>query len=230
MNLKLFSALLVLPMLCLAQGRGKYNSNYTIRGNLGIPKPLSSQMFSRSFTSIYEVNVSFNARLFENFYAGLGYQNTQLQNNKKVFVLYTPPNNPDGQLSYDTRLLANAVFLKLGYDQFITDKRYVSYSLNSGLMFARYLNVVQDSAVENQPFVPTNFSCPFLQPEISINFIVEPRLSFCLMMSYTTLLYHYDPKAPRFAHFGEIKSASNNYVMSWLNFGFGFNVLLGKKR
>jgi hypothetical protein len=48
-------------------------------------------------------------------------------------------------------------------------------------------------------------------------------------MSYTTLLYYYDPKAPRFAHFGEIKNASNNYVMSWLNFGFGFNVLLGKK-
>ena len=96
-------------------------------------------------------------------------------------------------------------------------------------MFAQYRNVVQDSAVENLPFVPTNFSCPFIQPEVSINFIVEPRLSFSVMMSYTTLLYYYDPKAPRFAHFGEINSAGNNYVMSWLNFGFGFNVLLGKK-
>src|SRR3954469_13327924 len=91
MRVYIFSMVFLIPAMFFSQGRGQYNSKFTIRGNLGIPKPLSSQMYTKSFTGVYETNVSFNARLFDNFYAGLGYQNSQFQNNKKVFVYYSPP-------------------------------------------------------------------------------------------------------------------------------------------
>ena len=148
-------------------------------------------------------------------------------------MYYTPPvvNPYEGiDLSYDTRLVGHGLFVKLGIDKFFKDKSYMSYSINSGFMLANYNNVIRDSSIENQPFVPTSFSAPIIQPEVSVNFIVEPRLAFSVLLSYTTLFYHYDPKAPRFANFSQVSSASNNYVMSWFNIGFGFTILLGSKK
>jgi hypothetical protein len=221
--------LLFLFVSCAVSGqdRGQHNARVTIRGNIGIPKPLSSQMYRTSFTGVYEGNLALNLRLFGDFFAGLGYQNSHFQNNKKVFIYYTDPKS-GYTLSYNTRHMGHGVFLKLGTDQFFSDKGYVSYSLNSGMMLSQFMNVAQDSAVENMPFVAQQFSAPFVQPEIAVNFISEKRLSFSFMLSYTTLLYQFDPKAPRFAHFAQVAKASNRYVMSWFNVGFGFNILLGK--
>jgi hypothetical protein len=96
-------------------------------------------------------------------------------------------------------------------------------------MLNNYFNVNADTSNANKPFVLKDFSAPFVQPEVSLNFIVEKHLSFSLMLSYTTLFYKFDPKAPRFAQFQEIKSSSNNYFMGWMNIGFGFHILLDKK-
>jgi hypothetical protein len=68
-----------------------------------------------------------------------------------------------------------------------------------------------------------------LQPEIAVNFLTDRRLSFSIILSYTTLFYFYDPKAPRFNQFEEINDLSNKAVMGWINIGFGFNILINKK-
>jgi hypothetical protein len=226
--------LLILLMLDeqLAAQREPRNARTTIRGNIGIPKPITSGMYRRSFTGVYEMNLSVNMRLFGNIFAGLGYQNSNFQNNKKVFVLYTPPPGSkfEGhEVSYKTRINGHAGFIKIGADKFFSDKGYMSYSLNTGMIQCDYINVVHDSAVENLPFIPTKFNAPFIQPEMSVNFIVEPRLSFCVMLSYTTLFYRFDPRAPRFAHIDAVSGSRNKFNMSWFNLGFGFNILLGKK-
>src|ERR1044072_4910967 len=126
----------------------KENAPLTIRGNIGIPKSLSSSMFRTSFNGVYEGNLSVNMKIFSNFFVGLGYQNSHFQNNKKVFAYYQVKNQ-SGQatgafLSYNTRMIGHAGFLKIGYDQ-LFDKGYVSYSLNTGLMLLNYTNVVPDT-------------------------------------------------------------------------------------
>jgi hypothetical protein len=227
--LSVFSVLL-LPVM--AQFERKENALVTIRGNVGIPKPISSKMFRTAFNGIFEANLSVNYRLFNNFHLGLGYQNSYFQNNKEVFVYYkVPPKQATsgGSLSYNTRLMGHCGYLRIGYDRFFSDKGYMSYALHSGLMEGLYQNVVADSSVDNKPTVRPDLFAPYLQPEMTVNFIVDRTLSFSIMVSYTTLLYKFDPKAPRFNHIEQVRNSTNRYLMSWFNIGFGFTVLINNK-
>lgn len=215
-------------LFCFSQKPGQRNALITIRGNVGIPKAVSSKMFRTSFAGIYEANLSVNFRTFGNFFIGAGYQNTQYQNNK--FLKQQTYNNGTIVVSYDTRLLCSGIFIKLGYDKYFSDKGYFSYVLNTGYMLNSYLNVNADTSARNQPFQPQKFRAPYLQGEISANFIVEDNLSFSLMLGYTTLFQRFDARAPRFNQYEEIRNASNKYFMGWLNFGVGFNVLINRKK
>lgn len=207
-----------------SQKTGQENALVTIRGNIGIPRVVGSQMFRTSFAGLYEGNLSVNLKLFGNFFVGIGYQNTQFQNNKFLKFQYF-----NASIPYNTRLLSSGGFIKLGYDRFFSDKGYASFSLNSGLMFNKYINVNADTSASNKPFGLQDFSAPYVQPEASINFIVEKHLAFSIMLSYTTMFYKYDPKGPRFAQFQEVKDSRNRYFMNWINIGFGFTILLDKK-
>jgi hypothetical protein len=212
-----------------SQEKGKRNAPITVRGNIGIPRTISSKMFRTAFNGVYEGGLSVNGRLFNNFFAGIGYQNTHLQNNRKVFVYYQVPSSQKtggATLSYNTRMTAHCGYLKLGYDKFF-EKGYVSYALNSGYAMVSYLNVVDDSSAVNLPFQDKKYSTPYVQPEIAINFMADRALGFSIMLSYTTLFYKFDPRAPRFAHIGQVKESKNNYLISWINIGFGFTVMIG---
>lgn len=222
---KILTIIIIACTVCFSfsQEGGQKNARYTIRGNVGIPRPVSSKMFRTSFAAIYEANLSVNLRLFDNFYAGVGYQNTFFRNNKFLKQQYFNTSIP-----YTTSLSGQGIFVRLGYDKFLSDVAYVSYSVNSGIMLARYADVNPDTSVANMPYGSLKFTAPYIQPEVAVNFIAEKRLSFSIMLSYTTMLYNFDPKSPRFNQFEKINKASNNYFMSWINIGFGVNVLLGK--
>ncbi|MBA2612505.1 MAG: hypothetical protein H0U95_11070 [Bacteroidetes bacterium] len=220
----LSALILCFSLFGFSQKEGQENALFTIRGNIGIPRVIGSQMFRTSFAGLYEGNLSLNVRLFGNFFVGAGYQNTQFQNNKFLKFQYF-----NASIPYNTRLLSSGAFIKLGYDKFFSDKGYATFSLNSGIMLNNYFNVNADTSLANRPYGPTGFSAPYIQPETSLNFIVEKRLAFSIMLSYTTMFYKYDPKSPRFAHFQEVKDSRNRYFMNWINIGFGFTVLLDKK-
>jgi hypothetical protein len=219
---------LPISLFCFSQKIGQKNALITIRGNIGIPKGISSSMFRTSFAGIYEANLSLNFRVFDNFFVGAGYQNTQFQNNR--FLQQQVYNKGTISVSYDTRLLSSGIFVKLGYDKFFSEKGYFSYSLNTGLTVNRYLNVNADTSARNQPLQPQNFNVPYAQAEVSANFIVEENLSFSLMLSYNTLFQRFDARAPRFNQFEEIRNTSNKYFIGWLSFGVGFNVLIKTKK
>lgn len=222
------ASLLVLTGFLNAQEKitNKQNAPYTIRGNIGIPRTVSSQMFRTCFNGVYEGNLSFNARLFGGFFAGIGYQNTHFQNNKFLQFKYFNANVP-----YNTRIMAHTGFVKIGVDKFYSESGYMSYSLNSGFILANYMNVNADTSRLNRPYGPLSFSAPYVQPEISVNFIVDEKkqLALSIMLAYTTVFANFDPKAPRFNHFEEVSKKNNRYVMSWFNIGFGFTVLINKK-
>ena len=129
--MKRFLIILIVGLsLCgFSQKEGQENALFTIRGNIGIPRVISSQMFRTSFAGLYEGNLSLNIKLFGNFFVGIGYQNTQFQNNKFLKFQYF-----NASIPYNTRLMCHGTFVKLGYDKFFSDKGYASFNLNSGLM------------------------------------------------------------------------------------------------
>lgn len=207
------------------QNKQKKLSDFTITGSFCIPGIVSSNMYRKAFDGIYEGNISFNKAFGENFFAGLGYQNFLFQNDESLKYAYFNASVP-----YNTRLMGNGGFARFTYIRFFSNIGYMAYSIQAGYMASHYYNVNNDTSKANQPFVSTKFNAPFIQPEMSANFIVDKSISFAIQLSYTTLFSHFDPKAPRFNQFGEIASASNNYVMSWFNIGFGFNVLLNTRK
>ncbi len=217
----LFSCLICIPQ------KKKQNPPFTIRGNIGIPKVLSSERFRTAFSAVVQGNISANLRLFDNFYAGVGYEYCSFQNNKKEWSAQIVTKS--GAVYYKTNLIGHGGFLKLGYDNFFSEIGYASYSLNTGFMSLHYTGAFPDSSAANQPFVSTKFSAPYVQPEIAVHFLAEKGVSFSVFLGYTTLFYKFDPKAPRFNAIGKVTEKRNNYVMSWLNIGFGFNILINSK-
>jgi hypothetical protein len=213
--------LLSLSLLSFSQKGEQRNALFTIRGNIGIPKAVSSQMFRTCFAGLYEANLSANLRMFDNFYVGVGYQNSHFQNNK--FLKQQLFNN---LVSYNTRCVSNGAFMRLGYDKFFSDKGYFGYALNAGYAMCSYLNINQDSSLLNRPYGPERFNAMYVQPEISANFIVDKTLAFSFFFSYTTQFSKFNPRSPRFNQFEQVKKTSNNYVMSWINIGIGFTVLI----
>lgn len=221
------------PLLLFSQQRDKRSAPFSIRYNIGIQKSLTSKKFRTAFDGVFESNLSINTRLFSTFFIGIGYQYTNFQNNKAVFVFYQnkdPNGNPLGaSLPYNTRMIGNAGFIKLGYDHFF-EKGFVTLSLNSGYSIVNYKNVVNDSSAANLPFRSKTFNAPYLQPEISVSFMADRSLTFSLMLAYTTMFYRFDPSAPRFNAVEEVRNKSNKYFMTWLNIGFGATILLGKRQ
>jgi len=220
----LFIALLLATSYS-AQNKQKELADFSITGNFCIPSILSSDMYRTSFDGIYEMNLSVNKAMGGGFFGGLGYQNVLFQNDEGLKYAYF-----NASIPYNTRLMGNGVFARFSYVRFFSAIGYMSYSMHAGYMMSHYYNVNADTSEANRPYGAQKFNAPYLQPELAVNFIVDKTISFGVILSYTTLFSKFDPKAPRFNQFEEISSQSNNYVMSWLNFGFNFNVLLHRKK
>ncbi len=201
----------------------KENNPLIIRVVLGIPKTISSNQFRTSFNGLYEGHVAVMYRLFKDVYAGAGYQSVYFQNNEtlrfKIFKASVP---------YNTVLIGDCPFVSFSYQKFFRPKAYMEYTFNYGFLLGRYGFVNDDTTHYNKPFQDKKFMSHYIQPQVSANFNIEDHLGFSIFLSYSTLFYRYNPKAPRFNQFEEIRDKSNNYFMSWVTFGFGFNVLLGK--
>ena len=222
---KIFFFILCLPTFFCGQETAveKENPPFIIKINAGIPRTISSQMFRKSFTGVYEGGISLNFKLLKNFYMGVGYLRTDLRNVDSLkFKVF------NAKLPYNTHLIGSSPYVKLTFDKFYKKNIFVDYSISYGYMLVNYINVNEDTTAKNKPFVPQNFSSHFIQPEVSANFIIDDYIAFSLLLNYTTLFYKFDPKAPRFNQFELVNKKSNKYYMSWFTLALGINVLIGK--
>lgn len=229
---QILSFLVLLPLFFHSQDGPVVvdNKPIVVSAHIGIPKTITSNKFRNSFNGFYEGDVSINFKLVNNFYAGIGYKRTDLQNNKflkqKVF---------NASIPYNTHFISDCPFVKLSFDKFFKENAYINYSIQYGYMIAKFTDVNEDTTSANKPYGKTNFNSHYIEPHISANFIVDKTMSsplvFSVFLGYTTLFYKFDPKAPRFNQFEqELGDKSNNYFMSWITFGFGINVLIGKNK
>lgn len=229
---QILSFLSLLPLFFYAQEGPVHvdNKPIVVTSHVGIPKTLTSNKFRNSFNGFYQADLSVNFKLVNNFYLGVGYMRTDLQNNKflkrKVF---------NASIPYNTHMIGDCPFVRLSYDKFFKENAYINYAINYGFMIAKYTDVNEDTTAANKPYGKINFNTSYVQPEISANFIVDKTMKsplvFSVFLSYTTLFSKFDPKAPRFNQFEqELGNKSNNYYMSWLTFGFGIHILIGKNK
>lgn len=238
---KIAFILLLLPLVGIGQDEPvatgplneKLNARFVIKVDAGIPKPITSQLFRKSFNGFYDASVSFNLRTVGNFYFGIGYENIFFKCN--AIIRQQISTNTAVTVPYDTRILADAPFVVLSYDKYFKPGSYASFGLNYGYIIGRFTSVIEDTSGANLPSVPKGFSAQFIKPEASLNFTDKENqwISFKVSIAYTTVILNYDPKAPRLNQFGfedpyTRKKYSNKYYMSWITFGFGLNFLLGR--
>lgn len=205
--------------LLWAQSDPLRNSVVTVRGSANISSILGSEAFKQSFRGVYDGHISINASLFSNVYAGIGYYNALYNRSRRTEF---------ESANLKTRLQLHGAFLKLGYDHFFSDRGYFSFALNAGYGYNFYTGVSRSLADTILPANNNTFTCAFLTPEISANFVTSPHLAFGIMMSWQTLLYKYDPRIgymDGYLNYNKLRNRSN---MNWLNIGLSCHVLLGK--
>lgn len=191
-----------------------------MRAAVTIPKVMSSEAFGVSFSGIFDANISVNVKIFSNVNVGAGY-NGSLFINQLYFR----------QQGRNTCLEVHDGFVRLGYDFMSNERRFWSFSLNSGVSFNKYTNVQTkyDSLLSR----PRSFVAPYLKPELALNFLVEENFAFGIHVAYNYCLFTYDPKYPAFDNYSDPKSPigtitlnntsfRNKANIGWISFGFGF--------
>lgn len=186
---------------------------FAIRAECNVPKVIGSQAYRISFNGLYDGGIKFTSRLMDNFCIGLGYDNA-------LFNTTTQFRDAYGRNINTRQQVHNGVFSFI-YDKILSEKTFVSISLNTGASYNMYTGVVAmyDSLYKN---IPTDFTTAFIKPEISINFLVEDNFAFSINASYNMSLYTFDPKVCRldkYLNFGQYRNKSN---VGWISFGFGF--------
>ena len=149
----------------------------SIRLNGGVPNPASSQLFRKRMIGIYEANVSVTLRLGKYMYAGLGYKN----------ALFSVSNRT--KFGNHTKLQTNSAYARIGYDKYHSGKVFSSIYLNGGYMHGFY------TSVTNQDTKPhdLNVRTTFIQPNYSINFFAEERMTLGFYFGYNYMLWQFDP-------------------------------------
>ncbi len=190
---------------------------FSLRGNIGIPKVVSSKAFRNSFSAVGTADLNVNSKLFSNFFAGIGYSYTYFKSQKYF-----------RDININTNLQSQNVYLKLGYDCFFKDDAFATFSLNTGYNINKYAEIhYKNDSIKG--LYPTQFKSNFIEPMVGIYFIVDPNFAIGAHLSYNYNLSKFNSKLPAFDKLYNYDHVSNNWNMSMITFGFGFYYGLAKK-
>jgi hypothetical protein len=203
--------------LSLAQDKAPTLPRFSVRGNIGIPKVVSSSAFRNSFSGVITGDASVNCKLFSNFFVGVGYSYTYFKSQS-----YFRDKN------INTNLQAQNGFVKLGYDKFFSDNGFVTFSVNAGYNFNQYggITYAHDSLKGKYP---TSFSSSFVEPAIGLYFVVDPNFAIGGHISYNYNFSPFNSHYPGFDKWLNYDNISNKWNMSMITLGFGFYYGLVRK-
>ena len=104
---------------------------FSIRGNISIPKVVSSNALRNSFSGVMSTDMNISYKITSDFFVGLGYSYTYYKS-QKVFRDQNLNANMQSQNGY----------LKLGFDKFFSDNGFTTFSINTGYNYNQYKSVV----------------------------------------------------------------------------------------
>jgi hypothetical protein len=185
----------------------------SIRLNGGVPNSASSELFRKRMIGIYEANISVTLRIGKYMYAGLGFKNALLSVSNRT------------KFGNHTKFQMNSAYTRIGYDKYHSAKTFSSIYLNTGYMHGFYTSVInQDTKPHN-----LNVRCAFIQPNYSINFFAEERLTLGFYAGYNYMLWQFDPNQINLADtdpdVGKFKTSGN--ASYWI-IGLEMYIGLGK--
>ncbi len=191
---------------------------FSIRGNVGIPKIVSSKAFRYSFSGVGTADISINTKLFSDVFFGIGYSYTYFKTQKTF-----------RDRNINTTLQSQNMYVKFGYDYFYRDNAFATFSLNSGLNTNKYTDVIYANDSLKNKF-PKEFTSVFIEPVVGLYFIVDPNFAIGGHISYNYNLSQFNPAYSGMDHTFNYGTVSNRWPMSMITFGFGFYYGLARKK
>ena len=195
-------------------------SLFAVRFSTTLPAPISNAVLRTKFRGIYEMNLSFNIRLADNFFSGFGFKSGLLGLNS-----IPNPIASSGGLDLNTKMQLYTGYLKLGYNKFHTENIFSTFALNLGYNSSFFTGVVNVAS----PVLNKTFSSVLIEPEYSLNFAIEDNFSIGIFVSYNYMPTAFNPANIALQDVTSISGLRTGSSTGIINFGFGFYYGLGKK-
>jgi hypothetical protein len=192
-------------------------SLFALRFSTTLPAPVSNAVLRTKFRGIYEMNMSFNMRLMDNFFAGFGFKSGLLGLNAIP--------SPSTGLDLNTKMQMYTGYLKLGYNKFHTENIFSTFALNVGYNSSFFTGVVNVAS----PVLNKTFTSPLIEPEYSLNFAVEDNFSIGIFVSYNYMPTSFNPANIALQDVTSLAGLRTGSSTGIINFGFGFYYGMGKK-
>ena len=197
-------------------------SLFAIRFSATLPAPVSNAVLRSKFRGLYEVNLSFNLRLANNFFGGFGFKNGLL-------ALNSIPNPDTAHSANDfdlkTKMHLYTGYLKIGYNKYHTENIFSTFALNLGYNTSMFTNVVNIKS----PIINTMYGSMLIEPEYSLNFAVEDNFTIGIFVSYNYMPTVFNPTNIALQDVTSLTGLNQTHVTGIINFGFGFYYGLGKR-
>lgn len=191
---------------------------FSTRAAITVPHPIANGAFKKTFVGIYNINVDFNTFIYQGFYIGATYKNNLFKITPTKIADYN--RDSVGNLNPYPSMHSNAAAIKVGYDMYLGDENRIVYTISTavGQYWSKYDNFVSKTAGKKSI---TKSSTTYIEPEMSLNFLVDPNLAIGVNISYTMLNTNFDPYELCLNDW-KAYSKSNEGDTRYLNFGFSF--------
>jgi hypothetical protein len=193
-------------------------SLFAIRFSTTLPAPVSNAVFRQKFRGIYEMNLSVNLRITNNFFIGLGFKNGLLGLNSIP--------NPATSVDLTTKMQLYTGYFKVGYNKFHTENIFSTFAVNIGYNSSTFTGVINP---KNETGLIETYTSMVVEPEYSLNFAIEDNFTIGIFLSYNYMPTVFNPYNIALQDVTSIAGLKTGSATGIINFGFGFYYGLGKK-
>ena len=190
------------------------------RVTVAVPNPMNNTAFKKNFAGVYEVNAGMDITVFKGLFVGAGYKNATL----KITGLIGTQN-----FHYSPLMKINNAGIRVGGKTFIGAKNRIVYS--ASLMLGETWTQYRDLRCKDSTQAPalTKYTTSYIEPEMSLYFLIESNFSIGLTVSYAIYKKDFDPYE---ICLNEIKPVGTigSGPTQILSFGFGVYYSFLKKK
>lgn len=189
-------------------------------GSVTVPNPTGNKAFRKNFAGVYELNAGLDIMPFKGVVVGAVYKNATLKITGITGATY---------FHYSPLMKINNAGIRVGTKAFVGSRNRMLFlgTVTFGQSWTTYKDIrCKDSTIA----VPvTKYTASYIQPEMSLYFLVESNFAIGATLSYTIYNKNFDPYEICLDSWKSIGAIGNGPIQ-YLSFGFGFYYSFYKRK
>ena len=223
MNRNNLSRLILIFILILTQNKNGFSQGLSFEPkgsfsvDIGIPIKEKNEAFKTILEGLFDGGITYQYNVFEGLTIGVGTKYSFFTNDR--FALSSSVGKGG--------LHIPSLFLKVGYEQFTTDRFSYTLSLRGG--YSTMISVNDSSKVVlGKPFIESTF---FVQPQIELLMTTDKNdpNAVSMLLGYSIYFSEYRPEFLSRSVFYELSPKDIKGFTRFFTFGFGYRYYFGLK-